>query len=403
MIQEKKLILIEIAKMNECSIKTVKDDLFDLNTQWNHLLELNYKNGLLFSNNTSYYDFMLLKKHLYKQEIKIQIIIQMFLFPNLEMIDYAQMLDYSESHIRRQIKPTNEYLKFHKSKIEYNSKTFKYNLITHNQLHHTFFISQLMKESFYCALLPPFTDKQEQDYTRQVNTIPQFFKERSNEEFRLFLKVMLYNSKVEDLKYNLNQINHTYLKFQAIKPSLSQDLKSYLKQNNLNPQTQDQKLILDIMLLISIKATLFPIKVDTTWNRYDFYYHSLTTKNKQTFNLYKQFMKKITKKHKIQYEPYISELAFDLFTMVHSLEDTTPYTIGIHSDISYSHAMSLVYSYKKHLSLETIEIYQKEKRYDLILSTQTFQDEINENKIIKISDKISLTEIKKIHPLIHYH
>lgn len=398
LIQNRNIKLSEIAEMNDCSLKTVKDDLIFLHENWNEILELVFDHNTISSTNTSCFDFMIMKRELYKEEIKLQMIVSMFLFPNLKLEEYADKLNYSESHLRKQIKPINQFLKNYEITVDYNHKTFRYHLKSNNSLQQAYFISQILKESSNISTLSQLKNIEKEYYENQIQLIPSFFVNQTKEDLETLYKVMKYaHSNNEPFQEAMHTINQTYHNLKSNEQHFIKELKSHYQSLNTTLNQKQVKKALDIHLLISTKATLFPIKVDQYWNRYDFFYEAHSNEHKDLNQSFSNFIIQTSHNQHLNYTPYKSEFAFNLYTTIPIHERKQTFRIAIHSDLGPAHVNTLAHTYQKHFSNHTIEPYTIEKSYDLILSTQSLSDEVNKYKIIKISDRFTFTDVKKIH------
>ena len=401
-IQERVLSNLDISTINKCSLKTVNDDLIYLDTHWDHLLEMKFINSVVSTSCSSRFDFQVLKRNLYKQEIKIQLIIHLYLYPDLQMIDYAEMLNYSESHLRRQIKPINNYLERYDSQVEYNKLSYKYKLRSPNKLELAFLISQLIKKSLHQHLLTNFDTSKKEEYITFIKNESGFIHDNYNEDLELLYKVLIQGSEHKLIISNhFYLISDVYALAQNKKTIFQNDLTSYCKLHNIYIEKFEEETIIDILVLIFSKSRIFPHKIDNYWNRYNFFKQSLTLKKINSFNLYEEFSKFMCDKHNIN-QSYQDELNFLLYTSIQSVRHSTPYSIGVHSDLGHYHAKSLAYSCSKHFSSHNIEIYEDKKNYDLIVTTQNSMTGISEDKLVKVSDNLRLTDITKIHQFIYF-
>lgn len=118
----------EFQKINACSNKTVYDDLKNLKDEWNDLLEIDIIKNKARSEKTSISSLISMKQKLYQQEIKIQLLLNIFFYPDNDLLDMSLMMNYSDSYLRTQISQINLYL------IKFKSQ------VTHDKINKTYYL-----------------------------------------------------------------------------------------------------------------------------------------------------------------------------------------------------------------------------------------------------------------------
>ena len=134
----------EFQKINACSNKTVYDDLKNLKDEWNDLLEIDIIKNKARSEKTSISSLISMKQKLYQQEIKIQLLLNIFFYPDKDLLDMSLMMNYSDSYLRTQISQINLYLIKFKSQVTHDKINKTYYLESQDNLILLSMISELI-------------------------------------------------------------------------------------------------------------------------------------------------------------------------------------------------------------------------------------------------------------------
>ena len=139
----------EFQKINECSNKTVYDDLKALKDEWNDILAIDIIKNKARSEKTSTSSLISMKQKLFQQEIKIQLLLNIFFYPKNDLLDLSLMMNYSDSYLRTQISQINLYLVKYETEILYDKKNKTHYLESQGSLILLSLISELIYASGY--------------------------------------------------------------------------------------------------------------------------------------------------------------------------------------------------------------------------------------------------------------
>lgn len=310
---EKNITYDDIQKLNDCSRKTVNDDLEYIYSSWNHLVDLNFENSRISSNNNSIYDLMSLKRHLFEKEVKIQFLISIFLNPNSDMPYHSKNLNYSESHLRRQIAAINIYLEKFSSSIFFDKDKAGYLIKSNNEMSTSFMISQLIKVSRKKYLMPPLDQEDFNSLNTYLGNPFEFIPDDEKLDMNTFFQVILIRKdqgfNIEDSITNLRKEHETLLSQSNIFEKVVQH---YMRTFNLRLVESDLDLIENIFLSLALKTKLAPLEIDNFMNRFEYFYTSFKLENKNISQAFERILIQIHENYNIDYTPYNYELAFFL-------------------------------------------------------------------------------------------
>lgn len=399
---EKNITYDDIQKLNDCSRKTVNDDLEYIYSSWNHLVDLNFENSRISSNNNSIYDLMSLKRHLFEKEVKIQFLISIFLNPNSDMPYHSKTLNYSESHLRRQIAAINIYLEKFSSSIFFDKDKAGYLIKSNNEMSTSFMISQLIKVSRKKYLMPPLDQDDFNSLSSYLGNPFEFIPDDEKLDMNTFFQVILIR---KNQGFNINdsikKLRKEHQNLLTQPDIFERVIKRYADVFNLQFVDKDVHLIKDIFLSLAFKSKLAPFEIDNFMNRFKYFYTSFKIENKNTSRMFELLLNEIKKDNKIDYIPYYYELAFLFYTHVHALRSFKSLKIAVSSDFGNFHSESLITSLLKHFPSHKFTRYVDNKQYDLVISTNDRLKNVEKDIIVKVSDYISVRDIEKIYNKIY--
>lgn len=398
----KSLTYEEIQKLNNCSIKTVHEDIKYMHLHWNHIIEFNLTKYHIKSNNNSVYDLMMLKSIVFHNEIKVKLLLSVFLHPNLDIPKHSELLHYSESHLRRQIPSINQYLGQFSSEIVYNKDQSGYTLESNNEIATCFMLAHLIKTSSNNQISPDLLQDQSQYQKNFFSNyswfIPESIKTDTKRLYGVILKRLEQGYYTDD---KINILRNTYNKHYENRDIFYEFAKSYQSYYQRNLKKEEIDMIIDILALTATEAELSPFKIDNYMNRYDYFYESLKRESPYMAKLVESTIENFRTKYVINFENHLSELVFHFFTNIDGLRAFKKFVIGVHSDFGTNHAHSLLLSIQKNFPDQTFLIYNPEQHYNFVISTYDSIINVDKDRIVKVSDYISVTDIQNIYSYIY--
>ena len=393
---------LEIQKLNNCSKKTVRDDLHYLKSQWSHLVDLELNANAVKTNYSNIYDLMLLKCNLFRGEVKIQLLLSIFLNPNLNIPQHSKKINYSESHLRRQITPINKYLKKFSCKIVMNREIQGYFVQSTNEVLTCFMISQLIKVSLNKKVLPPLQGEEFEEINKIFQEPFTFIPDEEKLDMDTFFQTILIRKKQGFYSQeSIDRLQSEHVKLKSSSKLFEDAIDKYSLVFNKVLNDEDRLVITDIFVSIAIKTKLAPDEIDNYMNRFTYFYDSLKKENKKMTQIFESIVDEINTNYKIDYSSYVYELAFFFYTHIESLRSFKSLKIGVFSDFGVYHGRSLIISLVKHFPVHNFQYYNINEKYDLIISTQNKLDDVSQQKIIKVSDYITIRDINNIYTSIY--
>lgn len=388
----------QIQVQNDCSKKTVQDDLHYLKTQWGHILDFTMHSNSITTDSNNIYDLLLLKSYLFQGEIKIQFLLNLFLNPNLNIPEHSDMINYSESHLRRQIEPLNNYLRTFESAIVMDTKSKGYYIHSENETLTTFMISQVAKVSHNKELFNSLNTESFDVLNKAFKKPFEFVPDEEKQDMDIFFRAILvrqeqgFNCEEDILKLqseHANLLNKSKLFNQAID--------KYSQKFNRVFGDKERETLKDIFISIALKTKLAPMEIDNYMNRFTYFYESLKKENPLTTKSFETIVQEIKENHRIDYTSYVYELAFFFYTHIQGLRSYKTLKIAVDSDLGKYHARSLITSLIKHFPMHHFELYDPKNKFDLLICTRNNFHDSDKSKIIKVSDYINLRDIDIIY------
>lgn len=388
----------EFQKINACSNKTVYDDLKNLKDEWNDLLEIDIIKNKARSEKTSISSLISMKQKLYQQEIKIQLLLNIFFYPDKDLLDMSLMMNYSDSYLRTQISQINLYL------IKFKSQ------VTHDKINKTYYLESqdnLILLSMISELIDANGLDHEMEKLSTVHTGPfenylKSFQTNINKKdlYSIFKPLRIENFLI---KRSTSKEDSTLIFNQVLEyePLFSSYLKKYFLLNNFSIDDEEFQELVNIFITATIKLKMKPIRVDNFLNRYDYFLETFIKENPIKTKEFISAIDHFALSTKIDYEAAKSEILFNVFTRIQSLRKFREFKIAIHSDMGDMHAQSLIIALEKHFATHHFTIYSETDSYDFIISTTENSSKMKDNKIISISDYLSRQDIFNIHQIIY--
>ena len=119
------LTVNDIAEINECSDKTVYNDIKYIQNSWNGLLGIERYNDLFVANIKSQSHFKYIYSEILSNSNAIKILVEIFLKPNQSIHYYATKTNTSITNLYNTIKSINQKLELYDITIINENRTFK--------------------------------------------------------------------------------------------------------------------------------------------------------------------------------------------------------------------------------------------------------------------------------------
>ena len=397
------ILLKDLQEMNACSNKTVYDDIQYLKDNWNEYLDLDLIKNKVRSKKTSVYDLMHMKRNLFHDEIRVKLIINIFFHPYLDMNDYSLKLNYSDSHLRAQVKGANDHLINHNLCIKYDKFKKGYYIEAENRSILIVFMSELIKVSDHEHFLPELSESEMDDFNQFIGEFTNFVPQIQLRELLQLTKVQKTIMTQENLilgQGNTREIIKT--KMLKLQETYYNFFVPYIDKFKIKISEEQFGHLLDIFVIASLKQQSAPKRMDNFLNRYDYFYKSFSSENPYMIKVFELALSGL-KDQNIDLEIYKSELLFHIYTNITSLREYKVYNIGVYSDIGKAHVDSIILALKKSFSIHNFETYSKNENYDLVITTTNNPDKINldDTPYIKIADYITHQDIYNVYQKIY--
>ncbi|WZU01248.1 helix-turn-helix domain-containing protein [Erysipelothrix sp. D19-032] len=142
-----------IQAVNSSSKNTVYADLEFMREQWGEFLDIRVNKNNIFISNNAMRDFIEVRKELFRNEIGIRFLSNIFENPTHTIVDHALDLSYSESHLRKIVIEINKFMKQFKSEVVYNQNNALVYTTT-SEGHLNYAIAEIIKFSDLEPTLP---------------------------------------------------------------------------------------------------------------------------------------------------------------------------------------------------------------------------------------------------------
>ena len=386
----------EFQKINECSNKTVYDDLKALKDEWDDILAIDIIKNKARSEKTSTSSLISMKQKLFQQEIKIQLLLNIFFYPKNDLLDLSLMMNYSDSYLRTQISQINSYLLKYEIEILYDKENKTYYLESQDSLILLSLISELIYASGYDSEMLKLG-------TRYIEAFEQYISSFDNKIKKQDLETLFKPVKIEEFLINKSNTQvkskEVYEEALAFESLFSLYLREYFLINQFQIDDDEFQELVNIFIINTVKLLMNPIRVDNFLNRYDYFLETFIKENPIKTKEFLNAIDYFSKNTGINYENYKSEILFNIFTKIQSLRKFREFKIGIYSDLGDMHATSLIIALEKHFATHHFSIFLEDEHYDFIIST--IEKKLDAKNIITISDYLSRQDIFNIHQIIY--
>lgn len=379
----------KIMEVNHCSLKTVYEDIAYLEKSWGHLLRISSEHCTIQSENTSISDLMRLKQSIYRNTLALQIGMHLYFEGDKKMSELIDILHYSESKIRTEIKALNDLLSpFGMSVVLVNGY---YTIQTDNNFKTAYLISLtilgsgLPQEIYENRHLMIAESKIEEHFTFEL---PNLIKD----EILLADRILTQQGKENDLA--------------ACETKMPDEMRLFVEEMWLTTFGQDLALpnvYYDVFEIIYFKASLFKENI-FYMHRYSYFYRLFSQENKQAIKFFEDKIAFLSTQWGVNMISYKEELLFMLYINVPTMRLYRKHEIAVHSDLGKEHAYVLLKRLKKHFFLHDFFVYEEGKHYDYIVTTSNWnlKTDLAADKIVQVSDFITKQDCDALYERIYY-
>lgn len=382
--------------LNQCSRKTVYDDLRLLKERWPWVLNLEIHHNHITNHERSVSQLIQFKENLYHEELKINILKSIFCHPYSTILDLTFQLNYSESSIRKNIREINKYLKPLKMAIVHDD----YHYYLKGETEHTvrFFMKNLLSVGGFLNKGIYFSNEELAKFELFTRKNDLKFTENLKKE-ALILYFCILTREKQGFNDQYFEQSSAYIQEDILfYQNLTKDtMESFLQENQLTITNYDYQLLINILVMIGFSARALPYHMDLYINRYQYFLNSFRKENPSFTESYIHYIQTLDEQTGIHFSRYAGEILFHLYTHV-STRRYRSLKIGVFSDIGTQHAQTILLFMQKHFPNQRSELYQPQSDYDLIVCTNHLQ-EFNA-PFVTVSDFLTEEDIKNIYKAI---
>lgn len=400
----------DIRIFNECSKTTVYEDIDYLSENWGDILDIRTDRTRFSVHNRAMADFQYVKHELLRNEIGISTFMFIFLHPHSSMYDIVDHVNYSESHVRKQIYRINKFLVPFMSTIEYDTSNKTYSITSKNETFLHYLVIEIIKLTSYTDL-PELSDEHKATLDQIFNGIFKYFPSDTVNNFSMLYRTALI--RIDQKMYFEEEPIYDYLKSieKIYTTNIIPDSRTYIDtkfrdffiSNDISLPDEELKKIIDIIVGIILRAYIYPERVDTFVNRYDIFYHQFTEINPFFSDAFTTLLIDFKEKHGVDVTDYTGEILFQIYTNVQDLRKYRHFEVAIYSDIGKEHEDSMILTFKKHFPLQHISSYDPNKSYDITLTTSKLRFEGVETcgEVFAISDIIGNRDLSQLYEALY--
>lgn len=364
----------EFMEANNSSLKTVYDDLDYLKVKFNHILHVAIDNGNVSSEDTSIGDLMAIRKSIFYKNLAIRIYATLYFEKEQTMNDFIDKFHYSKSKIRKEISRCNEMLKHINVAIEANEGV--YTLKAEDESVLAYLASLVVLGSGY----PDYIYEEKaaliasSDFEKERN-----FKVPSVIRDEILLADALFK------KYSCNTECPIYCA--PVPEALIDDVKNRLHRYGMRNQSE-LCLCEDILRSLYFKMSVFKKQSILSMQRYQYFYYQFSQENSRFVLAYEKNIRELQERWNLPFSVYQEELLFLIYIHFPHIREYKRFKIAVYSDLGCEHAQILLKRLEKNFQLHDFEVFDKEKDYDLVLSTAKHDICFGQcnSKVLTISD-----------------
>lgn len=397
-VDQKNLEIKDVMTLNNCSLKTAYDDINYARKEYGHIIT-GFSNGIVSSNTTSVADLMVLKREMFHSEPKLQILLNIALYPDYKTLDHSVTLDFSESFIRNQIKIINDVISRYNVFILYDDKTYTYQLVGKHEISVILFLAKLVRISSSDNEIAKMPEDLQGQFDDLLSSLKIEVLLCNEDELDLIGRIATLRQQqgfIHSYEHLIAPITMFYDEFaMSIKRNFLEIIKNRFVMNEA-----EQNSIITTLIIIAIKINFNRQVIDSCFNRYDYFYESVRKKNPKWCAIYEKEVKRLEDKTTIEFSQYTSKIFFSISIILINKTPLQQMHIGVYSDFGKYHEQMLITILENHFNNQSFVPYKKTAHYDFVISTTSRISATSE--LIIVSDMPSSTDISKIYNILYY-
>ena len=360
--------LDDFMRANSCSNVTAANDLNELMMEWNDTLNIQSRGSAYFTRTTSLSDLMEIKHVLLHREIKVRLLLNIFFNPHFTIIDHSLTLDYSESHLRKQIVELDTFLNEYDCHIEYNKDVKSYKISSETPIRLCLVIADIIHISSYKELIP---DEAWDIGKQRGKEICGNFKRLNwmDDYMSHFFACIAVYEQVTKSPVKTDYFLSVDARVQDKREDIKEIIMKYFMELNIKLSKNDLNTVVDIFTHYGLRGEYIGGKVNNVLNRYDCFFEKLNKINKIWVDYVMNLISELETVVGINFSTFYSEIFFQLYSQYYHLFDSKRLLIGVYSDMGERHASSHQTFLETHFSNHEFELLDINKTYDLIIST----------------------------------
>jgi hypothetical protein len=313
-----------------------------------------------------------------------------------QIYEIVNNVNYSQSHIRKQIRLINKFLLRYKSKIVYNTQNRTYSILSKKEIALHYLIVEIMKITSSVEL-PELSQQQKNDFDQLFFSILTQFPSDTQETFEL-----LFRAEKVRVKQNLVDENRSFNYVESLKNVhdtevvskarvyVEEHLRWYYSGLKTNLKEEDYLVMTDIVTGYILRSYILPERFDSYLNRYDMFLHDFARVNPKYIGAYMDFLDDINTQSGVNVSDYAGEILYHIYTSVLNVRNYSMFNIGVYSDLGKVHAKSIIKTFTSYYSGSVFSCYDITQEYDVILTTTAlkFKDYKGDATIVTVSDLI---------------
>ncbi|WP_159649584.1 hypothetical protein [Erysipelothrix aquatica] len=398
-----------IQAVNSSSKNTVYADLEFMREQWGEFLDIRVNKNNVFISNNAMQDFIEVRKELFRNEIGIRFLLNIFENPTHTIVDHALDLSYSESHLRKIVIEINKFMKQFKSEVVYNQNNALVYTTT-SEGHLNYAIAEIIKFSDLEPTLPTVDRQVFAEVLNYVSTYKNVEAVHIVDNIEMIIRVAMYRIQthqttetaiVDQFRNTVLAIDHETFHRDFV-DSVERNFDALFDRTKIDAESYET--FLDTLYILVIWARTFPVKIDTIMNRHAIFYKEFKRQNSYYANYVELGTQALGKDLGIDLLPFVDDMVFHIYNNIPHLRNYKRLDIAIHSDLGFHHTQAIIAFLMKYFNTQHFFEFDPKKEFDLLLSTTSsiFRGTPIIKKLYPISDLPNDRDIQNIFRLIQY-
>ena len=379
----------KIMEVNNCSLKTVYDDVAYLQETWGDLLKITMEQSTVHSENPSIADLMYMKQSIFKNTLALQIGMHLYFEGKKKMSQLINALHYSESKIRTELRKLNDLL------VPIGINICLVDGYYEIQSKNNFVTAYLVALTILGSGLPEALYENRQSLMESSDIEQRFsFKLPALIKNEIFLADALL--KIKGQENDLEACN-------IAMPSEMREFINDMWQTTFGTRLAVSETYFEVFEIIYFKASIFSENI-FYMHRYNYFYDLFAQENTAAIAYYEERLMTLSEQWQIEMWRYREELLFMLYINIPDMRLYRSHHIAVHSDLGDEHSLVLLKRFKKYFFLHEFSIYEKDKDYDYIVTTSQWKlsCDLPEERIIQVSDFVTKKDYDILYKKIYY-